>query len=626
MKKNKILFICLFIGLSFYLTSSIQAQCKGWFWISNFGGDSSDDVESICVDNSDHSSYIAGSFTNDTILFLTDTIINIGLRNAFILKYDSLGNVLWAESSGGDDRDLIQDLSLDSSGNIYCLGSYESDTMIVGNDTLINNGVMNFFITKYSCDGHVLWSLNGGGGGMDFSQSISCDISNKLYAVGAYESQEIILGSDTLINNGSTDAFITNFNDTGDIVWAKSIGGIDIDFAETVATDNFGFIYVAGVFQSDSLYIGTQLLLNKGAYDIFISKLDSYGNIIWAKGFGGNSFDRLQGLAPDKYGNIYISGQFMSDSIEFDNYTFINQGITDIYYAKLDNSGNVLWAKGVGNTSQNIFSNIVVSSTNEVYISGCFRGQFLMLDSILLMGNSYQDGFIAELDTNGMSIWAKTIGDGWIYNYLEDITIDEAGDIYLTGEYSGPYILFGLDTILNTDVTGILSDIYSLKLIYYPNPQTPQITQIDDTLISDLAHKYQWYFDKNYILQAVHQKYIVTKTGNYFVEITDTNGCSACSDELYVLFTRLEEKYFPDGNTYIFPNPFNNYALLKIDPVHEQPFDLKIFSSDGKLIRNYSQVYSNEVMIKKGNLQPGLYYYWLSNKHGTIQTSKILIQ
>lgn len=626
MNKNKILFICLFVGLSFYLTNSIQAQCKGWFWISNFGGDSSDDVESICIDNSDHSSYIAGSFTNDSILFLTDTIINNGLRNAYILKYDSLGNVLWAESFGGDHKDHIQDLSLDSSGNIYCLGSYESDTMIVGMDTLINNSVMNFFITKYSCDGHVLWSLNGGGSGMDFSQSIACDISNKLYAVGAYESQKIILGSDTLINNGSTDAFITNFDDTGEVVWAKSIGGIDIDFAETVVTDNFGYIYVSGVFQSDSLYIGTQLLLNKGAYDIFISKLDSNGNIIWARGFGGNSYDRLEDLAPDKFGNIYISGVFNSDTIEFDNFTIIHQGQNDIYYAKLDNSGNVLWAKNVGNTSFNINGNIALSSSNEVYISGCFRGQFLMLDSILLMGSSYQDGFIAELDTNGMTIWAKTIGYGCSYNYLEDFTIDEVGDIYLTGEFSGKYISFGLETILNTDVTGIRSDIYSLKLIDYPYPQIPQITQIDDTLISDLAHKYQWYFEKNYILQAVNQRYIVNNTGNYFVEITDTNGCSACSDELYVLVTRIEEKYFPDGNAYIFPNPFKNSALLKIDRVHEQPYDLKIFSFDGKLIRNYSQIYSNEVMIKKGNLQPGLYYYWLSNKHGTIQTSKILIQ
>ncbi|MBP6977639.1 MAG: T9SS type A sorting domain-containing protein [Lentimicrobiaceae bacterium] len=622
----RILFFCLIIGFSFFQNNALQAQCKGWLWTSGIGGDSSDDVECIVTDSINHFCYIAGSFTSDSLIFTVDTIINKGLRNAFVLKYDSLGNVLWVEGFGGNDKDYVWGLSIDKLGNIYCIGDYESDTLVVGLDTLINNGDKNFFIVKYAYDGSFLWAIGQGGDDYDFSQSIVCDNSGNFYAIGGYKSEIVILGQDTLVNEGETDVFIVRYDYNGEAVWAKTFGGEDIDFAEEMTADNSGFIYVAGAFQSDSLYIGSQLLLNNGAYDIFILKLDTDGNVVWVKGFGGNDYDRLEDFVVDSNGNIYITGNFNSDTIEFDNYFFINQGGSDIYYAKLDSNGNVIWANSTGGKYYEANSNIGLSHSNELYLSGCFRSQSIKFDSLIVIRNAYQTGFVTELDTSGVVIWAKALGAEDYKNDLEDFTINEVGDIYLTGAFRGKYISFGKDTLENKDVSGFYSDIYTLKLIDYASPPIPQITQKEDTLISDTAFNYQWYYDSDYIWQATHQRHIAQKSGFYLVEITDTNGCKACSEELFVLVTRILNNDFKECNTCIFPNPFKNSTLLKIDPIHEAPYSLKIISIDGKEVRNYSNFYSNEIWIKKENLQPGLYLYLLSNRHGTIRLGKILIQ
>ena len=101
--------------------------------------------------------------------------------------------------------------------------------------------------------------------------------------------------------------------------WAKSAGESSNDEATSVAVDLFGNTYVTGWFDSPSITFGLTTLTNVGAYDVFVVKYNSSGNVLWAKSAGGTSYDAASSIAVDAVGNVYVAGYFTSPTITFDN-------------------------------------------------------------------------------------------------------------------------------------------------------------------------------------------------------------------------------------------------------------------------------------------------------------------
>ena len=621
-----LIIISLLSNFLFCQIISLQAQCKGWSWVAGAGGKTFDDAESILVDNADKSIYISGYFDSDTIFFGNDTLYNGGSSDAFITKYDSTGNILWARSISGNDIDCAFNLSIDISDNVYCSGNFRSDSIVLESGTLINKGGQNFFIIKYDSDGNVLWSKSEGGNGIDYIEDITVDNSDNLFAVGGFESPEIIFGLDTLSNSGIGDLFIAKYGADGEVVWAKKVGGKLADFGNNVTTDNLGYIFITGTFSSDTIDIGSQVLINKGYQDFFVLKMDTDGNIIWVKDYGGNSFESILDIAMDDFDNIYMTGYFRSDTLNFGPKILLNNGGSDIFYAKLDSSGNALWANSSGGESFDWSYSIAINSTGEVYLSGNFESPCLWFDSLYIIRNSYPSGFLAKLDNDGNALWTKIIGDTDYDNYVRDLTLDNSGDIYLTGLYSGEYISFGLDTLRNTDNIDVCYDIYVLKLSDCISPPTPTISLNGDSLISDSAFKYQWYYENTYIPNAKYRMYVVHKTGYYYVEVTNTNGCNAFSEKLYVLITDINDDNILQNDIYLFPNPFSKSTILIIPQKYEKPYWLDIIAISGKVVGNYSNTNSNEILIQKDNMPEGFYFYRLKNRNGVIKMGKLIIK
>ena len=142
-----------------------------------------------------------------------------------------------------------------------------------------------------------------------------------------------------------------SYGQAPDWIWAKSAGGNQADIVNCIETDAGGNIYVTGFFESDTVNFGSFKLPNKGVNDIFIAKYDSSGNVLWAKSAGGVDADWGHGIISDDTGNTYITGFFKSDSLAFDNIVLNNpnqSGSQAIFLVKFDPSGNVLWAKTIG--------------------------------------------------------------------------------------------------------------------------------------------------------------------------------------------------------------------------------------------------------------------------------------
>lgn len=377
-------------------------------WAKSAGGNSSDKGTGIAADD-DGNVYATGYFYSPTIAFDTIVLTKADTYDIFIAKYDSSGNVLWAKSAGGTGDDRGVRIAADKDGNALLTGTFTSLSLIFGTDTLINAGGTDFFIAKYDSAGNVLWATSAGGIGEDLSACIATDGNGNIFTTGNFNSPSVSSDTATLVNAGSSDIFILKHDSSGNLAWAKSAGGADLDISSGIACDSSGNIFLTGFFTSSSVNFGAHTLSGSKLY---VVKYDSSGNDLWAKGAGGNCIpDRSLAVATDDSGNVFITGAFCSSPLVF--YTFAtaitnDNGDNDIFVAKYNSSGNFQWAKSAGGDAFNgDWSLSIATGANEnVFITGYFYSPVAAFDSINLTNDASSTAniFIARLGSNATGI------------------------------------------------------------------------------------------------------------------------------------------------------------------------------------------------------------------------------
>jgi hypothetical protein len=348
--------------------------------------------------------YITGSFST-LITFGTTTLSSEGLRDIFIVKYDALGNILWAKSAGNTNYDDGNSITTDGLGNVYVTGTFWSPTITFGATTLTNAGSSpDIFVVKYDASGNVIWAKSAGGSPMDYAISITSDYSNNVYVSGHYYSPSITFGATTLINAGYGDIFIAKYDTSGNVLWAKGAGGAGNDESYSIITSPSGYFYVIGNFNSPSLTFGPTILTHLGnTDDIFVVKYDAFGNAIWAKSIGGTGNEKGNCITVDSNENVYIIGNYNSSSLNLGADTLINQGSYDFFIEKLDSSGNILWSKGTGSVGDDEGLGVVASLAGEVYVTG-YYSDLISFEATTLTNAGILDMFFSKLDIANVAI------------------------------------------------------------------------------------------------------------------------------------------------------------------------------------------------------------------------------
>jgi len=396
-----------------------------WLWAKQAGGTSDDYCYSIAIDSSGNS-YVTGYFSG-TASFGNITLESSGYNDIFVVKLDSSGNWLWAKQAGGIDYDESYGITTDSSGNSYVTGCFQG-TASFGNTNLISNGYNDIFVAKLDSSGNWLWAQKAGGTDWDEGIGIATDSSGNSYVTGCF-SGTASFGNITLTSNGSADIFVAKLDSSGNWLWAQKAGGTDWDKGISIATDFSGNSYVTGFFKGIASF-GNITLESSGYNDIFVAKLDSNGNWLWAKKTGGTDWDEGHDIAVDSSGNSYVTGYF-AEFASFGNITISSSGNADIFVAKLDSSGNWLWAKQAGGTGTDYGHGITIDSSGNSYVTGCFSGT-ASFGNITLESSGYNDIFVTKLNSNGNWQWAKQAG-GTDKDWGYDIAIDSSGNSYVTG-------------------------------------------------------------------------------------------------------------------------------------------------------------------------------------------------
>jgi hypothetical protein len=477
------LFMTFFL-LSIFLVNVSLAQAPAWLWAKSSSGWG---LGYSVAEDASGNYYVTGTFISTTITFESYTLAQTGGDDIFLVKYDGNGNVLWARSAGGSDNDEALSVAVDASGNAFIAGVFRSSTITFGSHSLTNSGLDDMFIVKYDTAGNVLWAQSGGGTAFESALSVCVDASGNALATGSFTSSTITFGSFTLTNKGVGDIFLVKYNAMGIVLWAKNEGGTNDDIGYSVASDASGNFYMTGYFSNDNISVGPYTLTNSGSTDILVVKYNSAGEVVWAKDGGGTQDDRSYSMTVDAAGSVYVTGTFSSPVINFGSHAMSNSGVVDMFIVKYDVNGDELWANNaIGIYSDEAWSVAAEASGNSL-VTGWFDSPSITFGSHTLINSGSSDIFLVRYDASGNTIWADAIGGAQGENGFS-VAMDNSGDAVVTGSFLSPEITFGSYTILNQGsnpvfiakakwiYTGIDEAENSNNISVYPNPATETIT------------------------------------------------------------------------------------------------------------------------------------------------------
>ncbi|MBL7798333.1 MAG: hypothetical protein JNJ90_17695 [Saprospiraceae bacterium] len=431
-----------------------------YLWAKSIGDSESDYGYGIALDPAGNV-HVTGLFQGIVDFDAGAGVANVfssGGGDIFITKYDASGNYLWAKNVGSTGNDIGYGIALGSGGNVYVTGEFTgtADFDPGAGTANLNPGknTTDAFALSLSPAGNYNWAINWGQydtrpSGMT-CLGIARDASGNVYATGYFDGENVDFdpgpGIAGLTSSASTSSlFIVKYDASGNYIWAKAIVGTNAVRGEGIAVDAGGNVYVAGGFYGTADFDpgpGTANLNSGfGGVDAFIAKYDASGNYLWAGNIGGESVDIAYGIALDAGGNVCVTG-FFNDMADFDPGAGLailasQQGDVDIFIAKYDPSGNYLWAKNVGGTSDDYGLGIAVDASDNIHITGYY---YLTSDfdpdagTANLTSTGLSDIFIAKYNASGNYVWAKSMG-GDNFDQGHDLVIDGSGNAYLTGSF-----------------------------------------------------------------------------------------------------------------------------------------------------------------------------------------------
>lgn len=462
-----------------------QTKAQQFNWAKRVGQISFDDSYTMALDN-DNCVYIGGYY-NGTVDFdpgpgvfnLTPT--NQGGSEAYVLKLDSAGNFMMAFSFGGLADDEVRCINVDNDKNIYVSGTYKDTADFDPGPGVYNlnpTGNESVYIAKYDSTGALVWAKNIAATFHVYASGMDIDQAGSVYVTGNFiDTVDFDPGPNVfqLVTNSMYDAYILKLNNNGDFCFAYDIGQTTFDLGYDIKTDNFGHVYTLGTYRLTVDFnpgIDTFNITSKGYDDVFLLKMDTAGNFIWAKSYGGLSYDYGRSLDIDGAGNIVMTGSF-SDIADFNPgpgvFNLTQSGIAgeDIFVSKLDSVGNFLWAKQFGGVGAGFGAAVATDIIGNVYSTGHFDGvtDFNPGPGVLnftYSGLSGGDIYVVKLEASGNFAWAKQVG-GPTYDYGYAIEPDALGNVYYTGFFEGTVDFNPSSGVFNM-TSGGTHDIFVSKL------------------------------------------------------------------------------------------------------------------------------------------------------------------
>lgn len=554
--ERKLLLLLLFV---FNVTI---AQTPNWTWAKNISVNFSDKVDVLTADN-EGNVYLVGEFSlpSTTIGGITFTNTSTsGFSDAYILKFDTSGNLLWHKQLGGTSNESLTSIDSDSDGNIYILGSF-GNTITLGGTVLTGEGVAGSqFFAKLNSNGDYLWAKKNSGTNENFKlYDIKADDFGNVFLTGYSKSptltfDNVIMSIDSNDSTASSNrVFLTKFDTNGNCLWGKiatlgesgSMGSIPT----SVSPDNNGGAAICGYFGVTTLSFDAITLTKTNSFptysNMFVVKFDDSGNAIWAHNTGTiyQNNTAANAVEIDSAGNVYVGG-FFPNSISFGTTVLLSTLGTQFFLAKFTENGILDWARSSGPSTNVGFSNlnsITTDQQNNVYIAGLTYASTIQFGSSVQLSNWGTAGglFVTKYSTTGDAIWAKGLGDINQGNNFIDIDCKAENDLYVAGSFNSATATIGTTVLTksasNSDLflTRLyapplgLDDFETNSISVYPNP-------VHDVVNFTNLKKNYLYNLYNIVGKSVQQGFFSNEqetlsltnleAGLYLMTLTDSDG------------------------------------------------------------------------------------------------------
>ncbi len=466
-------------------------------WSTYYGGSGTEYIDPSTTVDLDGNSYLVGG-TNSTSSISQLGFQNAigGLLDAFIVKFDKLGNRLWATYFGGLKDDYALSVVTDVSKNVIICGETYSTNGISfsGFQNFFGGGITDGFVLKLNSLGKRSWSSYYGGTGNESITSCVADAAGNIFFAGETSSTNAasIAGGTgfRFKNNGKQDMFLVKFSSTGGRIWGTFYGGEDIDYSASCAVDAVGNVFLVGSTYSSTLIAtsGSHQNIYSGNGDGVVIKFTSSCSRLWATYFGGTDYDRIYSSCIDKKGNILATGATASLNGIAKNAAQSNfgGGCCDALIVKMNNDGVVSWATYFGQEEQEKAEGITTDVDENVYVAGYSGSQNNISQEGFQndYGGGFNDAILVKYLKTGEREWSSYKG-GSESDFGLSISNDKDGNLYLSGitnstdgiEYFGfrpQYAGGNYDAFL----TKINDEVFPITILNFNVKVSPQQTAL----------------------------------------------------------------------------------------------------------------------------------------------------
>lgn|GEM_PF-6647813 len=561
-------------------------------------------------------------YTKQGTYFITGSVTSFGIpKRAFFSEVDSNGITLINETYNG--LDLYRD-SIASSNKcaIQIKEKYSNyyDYVIAG-ERQASNGLSDFYITKVDNVNHVLWEKNLGGDSIDIANSV----------IATFDNEYILSGQTNSFGGGLYDMYMCSIDENGTLLWARTVGGSGNDYAlSSMQTKD-----------SDLVFVGYTNSFGEGNNDVYIVKLDKYGDIIWSKVLGGIGNDIGTSIIEGNDGEYILCGYSNS----------FGTGKYDAYLAAIDTSGILKWTKTIS-SSDDLCLNSIIRTTDKGYAMAGYKTN---------ASNSQTDAFVIKVDNNINIEWAESFG-GPSVDYVSAITQGKDNEYLVVGSYadssigdkhvyiakieSNGRICNGTNVAVHTNTGGnlntplsvsssggkiynvyseitstynyykdICSELLPLKLLFFTAYPTGKVNELKWRTEQEFNFNH---FDiersnngKDFMVigRQIARTKSPTQTDYSFVDEKPLNGANYYRLQMvdndgkyeYSIIRRIVNK----ENTFdltMFPNPAKNILTLNFTSNKPENIFIEVFDLNGRILKRQGMIIQMGSTMQKLNI------------------------
>lgn len=364
----------------------------------------------------------------------TPTLTSEGGPNIFAAKLDAGGAALWAVRFGdAGTLNITGRAAVDPAGNVVLAGHFNG-TVDFGDSQLTSTGGSDLFVAMLDPAGALMWARRFGGDGAARLSAAAVDPTGALLLAGSFEGTVDFGNGGTLTSAGSNDIFAVKLDPSGAPLWASSFG--DAQGSAEIAADDAGNVVLAGYFGGTmDLGVG-EPLLSAGASDAFVAKLDPGGTPLWARRFGDEQSQGIEGIAFDSSGNVLVTGYFNGTMDVSDGKSLASAGASDVFVVKLDPAGVPLWARRFGDEQPQWATGAAVDAAGNLVVTGYFNGTMDLGSGKPLTSAGAGDVFVVKVDPLGVPLWGRRFGDDDAQESI-GVAVDEFGNAVVAGSFNG---------------------------------------------------------------------------------------------------------------------------------------------------------------------------------------------